>query len=56
MNGFEFDKDDPHSTISVKTLRVHLRPKIPDLQQIMLQKINIYFESEVLQGKAIDST
>ncbi len=56
MNGFKYDENDPHSTISVKTLRVHLRPRIPDLQAAMLQKIKSYFENDVLQERAMDGT
>ena len=56
MNGFEYDKSDPHSTISVNTLRVHLRPKITDLQPTMLQKIEDYFKIEVFQRNVTEDT
>ena len=56
MNGFKYDENDPHSIISVKALRVHLRARIPDLQVAMLQKIESYFENDVLQERAIDGT
>ena len=56
MNGFEYDKSDPHSTISVKTLRVHLRPRITDLQPTMLQKIEDYFKTEVFQRNVKEDT
>ena len=56
MNGFEYDKNDPHSTISVRTLRVHLRPKITNLQPTMLQKIEDYFKTEVFQRNMTEDT
>ena len=47
MNGFEYAKDDPYSTVSVKALRVRLRNRLPDLQPIMQQRVEAFFEREI---------
>lgn len=56
MNGFEYDKNDPHSTVSVKALRIRLRSTLPDLQPIMQRKIEASLKQEITSGKMTDGT
>ena len=51
MNGFEYDKDDPYSTVSTKTLRNRLRSNVSELQPIMQQKVRAFLEQEVSAEK-----
>ena len=56
MNGFEYDKDDPYSTVSTKTPRSRLRSNLPDLQLIMQQKIEAFLKREISRAKITDGT
>ena len=56
MNGFEYDKDDPYSIVSTKTLRSRLRSNLPDLQPAMQRKIEAFFKREMLLAKTTDGT
>ena len=53
MNGFEYDKDDPYSTVSTKTLRNRLRSNLSELQPTMQQKIKAFLKQEVCQEKLV---
>lgn len=54
MNGFEYDKDDPYSTVSVRALKIGLRTRLSDLQPTMQQKMEAFLKREIDGGKRTD--
>lgn len=54
MNGFEYDKDDPYSMVSVKALRIGLRTRLSDLQPTMQQKMEAFLKREIGGGQTTD--